>query len=192
MPLVGGELARGAFRQGQSDAGFATLEYYWLRMLSRGRTFLWYHRDGAEGVGSDDTIPTCGWGTATMLAALIEGAAGVVDNAIAYRDVTVTPRWGATRDVRGAYVVARYAAGDGYVAYRWQQGDRAIGVDITGSADRTRLAIALPPGAGSGRRSSLSVTRNGAPAPYTVEERADARYVVLESPDAVVQVQIAW
>jgi hypothetical protein len=192
MPLVGGELARGAFRIGQSDYGFAILELYWLKMLSKGRTFLWYHRDGAEGVGSDDTIPTDGWGTGKMLNALIEGAAGIVDNGIAYRDVSVTPRWAAAKDVAEAYAVSRYAAGDGYVAYRWRQGERAIEVDITGSADRTSLAIPLPEGAGQSRRSRLDVSINGQAAPFRLEERPEGRYVLVESPDSVVQVRVSW
>jgi len=192
MPLVGGELARGAFRYGQPEYGFAILEHYWLRMLSKGRTFLWYHRDGAEGVSSDDTIPTDGWGTGNMLSALIEGAAGISDNAIAYRDVTVAPRWTTTTDVRDAYAIARYASGDGYVAYHWRQGNQAIELDVTGSADRTRIALPLPQGAGEGKRSQLNITRNGAPAPYTIEERPDGRYLLLESPDTVIQIRVAW
>ncbi len=190
MPLVGGELARGAFRYGQPEFGFATLDYYWLRMLSRGRTFLWYHRDGAEGVGSDDTIPSDGWSAGSMLLALIEGAAGIIDNSIAYRDVTISPHWGTTPDVREAYASIRYALGDGYAAYRWIQGERAIVLDATGSADLLRLAIPLPASADNG--SSLSVTLNGAPIPFGLDQRPDGLYVLLESRDSVVQVRIDW
>ena len=190
MPLVGGELARGAFRYGQPEFGFATLDYYWLHMLSRGRTFLWYHRDGAEGVGSNDTIPTDGWSAGSMLLALIEGAAGITDNSIGYRDVTLSPHWGTTPDVRNAYAVARYAPGDGYTAYRWAQGERAIVLDATGSTDLIRVAIALPPSADDG--SHLSVTLNGAPIPYGLDQRPDALYVLCESRETVVQVRIDW
>jgi hypothetical protein len=127
-----------------------------------------------------------------MLSALIEGAAGISDNAIAYRDVTITPQWPTTTDVRDAYVIARYASGDGYVAYRWRQGNQAIELDATGSAERTRIALPLPDGAGEGKRSQLNVTRNGAPAPYTIEQRPDSRYILLESPDTVIQINITW
>jgi hypothetical protein len=106
--------------------------------------------------------------------------------------VSVSPRWGITPDVREAYAVARYAPGDGYVAYRWRQGANAIELEVTGSADVTRIALPLPRGAGEGRRSRLEVTRNGAPAPYTIEERLDGRYVLLDSPDVVVQVRVSW
>jgi hypothetical protein len=193
MPLVGGELARGALRNGLEAYGFAMLELYWLKMLSRGRTFLWYRRDGAEGVGSDETIPFDGWGTAAMLTALLEGAAGVEDNAVAFYDATVSPRWTATRDVRAAYVVSRYAASGGYVAYRWAWGERAISVEVTGSPNRVVLRVLLPPEAGAGKKSrGLRATLNGAAVALSVEERGSSRYAVVEAPGTVVQVQISW
>lgn len=192
MPLVGGELALGAFRNGREDSGFATLELYWLKMLRRGRSFLWYHRSGGEGVGSDDTIPTDGWGTACMLSALIEGAAGIEDNAVVYYDVTVSPRWTATPDVRDAYVVVRYAASNGYVAYRWHREERSLSLEVSSSADRTRMRLLLPASAGSGKKSRLTASLNGTPAGYSIEEVGDSRYLVLETGDSIVQVQVSW
>jgi hypothetical protein len=187
MPLVGGELARGAFRYGNESYGFAILDHYWQRMLSRGRSFLWYRPDGAEGVGSDDTVPFDGWGTAAMLTALIEGAAGIEDKAALMRDVTVSPRWSAT-NVNSAYAVARYAGSDGYTAYTWERGPGVINVDVTGSADRTRLRILLPPEV----RRVVSVTVNGARIPPAIETVRFSRYVVVETGDVVVKVQVRY
>ncbi len=192
MPLVGGELARGAFHNGREDSGFATLELYWLKMLRRGRSFLWYHRSGGEGVGSDDTIPTDGWGTACMLTALIEGAAGIIDNAVVYYDVTISPRWTVAHDVNDAYVVARYAASNGYAAYRWHRDQRSISLEVTSSADRTRMRLLLPDNAGSGKRSRLSATLNGSPIEYGIEQVGSSRYLLLETVDSIVQVQVSW
>lgn len=193
MPLVGGELARGAFRYGHEEYGLAILEHYWQRMLSRGRSFLWYHRDGAEGVGSDDTIPSDGWGTAAMLSAMLEGVAGIEDRGIAYRDVVISTRWNATPDVRDAYAATRYAAGDGYVAYRWQYGENVIDVQVSSSADRTRLRILLPPGVGEGRRSRITATLNGGPIPFQIEQLINSRYLLVDAGDTtVVNVQVRW
>jgi hypothetical protein len=141
MPLVGGELARGAFRMGRPSYGFATLDYYWAGMLSRGRSFLWYGPEGSEGVGSPDTISTDGWGTAAMLDAFIEGAVGVVDQGDNLRQVLVSPQWAYTPDIRDAYAVVRYAAGNGYVAYRWHQEACWASVEVTGA---TQYQVALP------------------------------------------------
>lgn len=187
MPLVGGELARGAFRYGNESYGFAILDHYWQRMLSRGRTFLWYRPDGAEGVGSDQTVPWDAWGASAMLTALIEGAAGIEDGGAAMRDITVSPRWAAA-GVAGAYAVARYASGDGYLAYVWQQGPRAIGVEATGSAERLRLRVLLPPEV----RGGVRVTLNGGPAAHTIETVRASRYAVLETTGPIVNVQVRW
>jgi hypothetical protein len=187
MPLVGGELARGAFRHGNESYGFAILDHYWQRMLSRGRTFLWYRPDGAEGVGSDQTVEHDAWGTGAMLAALIEGAAGIEDNGAALRDVTLSPRWGAA-GLGSAYAVARYPASDGYVAYAWSQGPGVINLQVTGSAERLRLRLLLPPEA----RGRITATVNGGAVPHTVETVRASRYAVLETSEPIVNVQVTW
>ncbi|HMO59807.1 MAG TPA: hypothetical protein PKC19_20825 [Roseiflexaceae bacterium] len=194
MPLVGGELARGAFRHGRETYGFAILEHYWLRMLSRGRTFLWYHPSGAEGVGSEDTIPTDAWSTAHMLAALIEGAAGIRDNHVALRSVTIAPAWGATSDVRSAYAVARYAGGDGYAAYHWQQRQQAIDIQLSSSADPCQIRLLLPADAerAARRRGRLRVLLNGNPTPYTIESILLNQVLVVAASGTVVDLQVRW
>jgi hypothetical protein len=188
MPITGGELARGAFRYGNETYGFAILEHYWLRMLSRGRTFLWYHPDGAEGVGSEDTIPTDAWGTAAMFTALIEGAAGIEDRGVAMRDVIVSPRWGAT-GLTQAYVSARYPAGDGYLAYVWRQNPRSIDIDLSGAFDRAQVRVLLPLDAPG----DVEALVNGAPVASSSETLRASRYVIIDVADmAVVQVQVRW
>jgi hypothetical protein len=187
MPLVGGELARGAFRNGNETYGFAILDHYWQRMLSKGRTFLWYRPDGAEGVGSDQTIATCPWGTAAMLTALLEGAAGIEDNAAAFRDVTVSPRWAAA-GVPGAYAVARYPAGDGYLAYIWGQARNGLDLQLTGSAERLRLRLLLP----AQVKGRVKVMLNGQPVAHTLETVRASRYVTIETTEPVVNVQVRW
>jgi hypothetical protein len=187
MPLVGGELARGAFRYGNESYGFAILDHYWQRMLSRGRTFLWYRPDGAEGVGSDQTVPHDAWGAASMLCALVEGAAGIEDGGAAMRDVTISPRWPAA-GVPSAYAVARYPAGDGYAAYAWSLAAGTLNLQATGSADRFRLRLLLPAEA----RGDVHVTLNGGPATFAIETVRASRYVVLTASDTIVNVQVQW
>ncbi|MBU6333641.1 MAG: hypothetical protein KGS47_04490 [Chloroflexi bacterium] len=188
MPLVGGELARGAFRHGHETYGFATLDHYWQRMLSRGRSFLWYRPDGAEGVGSDSTIPHDGWGAMAMLTALLEGAAGVIDRGIRLRDVELSPRWSAS-DVAGAYVAVRYAAGDGYVAYTWERHADALQLELTSSAERVTLRLLLPAEAPP---PPPDVWLDGAPVAARLETVGVSRYVVLETAGLAASVRVAW
>jgi hypothetical protein len=192
MPLVGGELARGAFRLGLETYGFDTLQRY--EALTRATiplsttSFLWYYPTGGAGIGSHETIATDGWGSAAMLGALMEGAAGVEDNGVRYSDATLSPRWPAEPGVRSAYVVARYAASDGYVAYRWAREEKELNVEATGSGGPLRLRLLLPAAAQRG----LAVRLNGQPAPAQLEALGTSRYLLVNANGPVVQVQVTW
>lgn len=187
MPHVGGELARGAFRNGYATYGFANLDYYWAGMLSRGRSFLWYAPDGAEGVGTPDTLSTDGWGAASMLNAFIEGAVGVVDQSDNMRAVLVAPKWYYTAGMRDAYAVVRYAAGDGYVAYRWHHGVCGASIEISGSAERYQVALPVPAPA---ERVGCSGTVSSPQGVVSVQVRYDGQVAVVDvvGPEATVVV----
>lgn len=190
MPLVGGELARGAFRYGFEDYGFDILDRYYRMIRSSNASFLWYYPTGGPGIGSPDTIPTDGWGAGAMVAALIGGAAGIEDNGVRYSDVIVSPRWTAANDVTQAYVVARYAASDGYVAYRWaharERGKTYLRMEATGSGSVLRLRLMLP----SDTKSVQGVSLNGQPVPITLDTIGTSQYVTLTAPADIAQVQV--
>ncbi|NJO04563.1 MAG: hypothetical protein HC876_02945 [Chloroflexaceae bacterium] len=193
MPLVGGELARGAFNHGYEDYGFDILRRYYDLIERTGQTFLWYYPTGGPGIGSDDTIPTDGWGASAMVGGLIEGAAGVVDNGIRFSDVTISPRWSVRNDVETAYVVTRYAASDGYVAYRWQRteerGRTYLRLETTGSGQQVTARLMLP----ADTRSVRGVSINGQPVPYTIEQVGlSSQYVVpsVALPTDVAQIEV--
>ena len=120
MPLVGGELARGAFEHGFEAYGVDILRRYWDLTERSGGSYLWYHPELRPGIGTPETLATDGWGSAAMLNALTEGLAGVVDNGKLYESVTLSPRWAATGQT-SAQVALQYPAGDAYFAYEWQQ-----------------------------------------------------------------------
>ena len=185
MPMVGGELARGAFRMGRSTYGFATLDYYWLGMLSRGRSFLWYAPDGAEGVGTPDTLSTDGWGAATMLNAFIEGAVGVVDQSDNLRAARVSPQW-YYAGLTDAAATVRYAAGSGYVAYRWHHDTCWASVEVTG-AESYQVAVPIPlqaPGC-----SGVVSSPNGA---VRIVERREGRVAIVDVTTPEATIVINW
>lgn len=192
MPLVGGELARGAFRYGYEEYGFDILRRYYDMIKSTGETYLWYHPTGGPGATGDDVLSTDGWGSSAMLAALIEGAAGVEDIGVRYSNVLISPRWTAA-SIHNAYVVTRYAASDGYVAYRWRhihepQSNRSVmQMDVTGSGEKVHLRLLLPPQIEAVSR----VTLNGAPVDSTMDTIGTSRYLsVSDIPNGVVHVQV--
>jgi hypothetical protein len=175
MPLVGGELARGAFRYGAESYGFAILHRYHFLVSSTGASYLWYYPAGNPGISGADTLATDGWGSSAMLGALIEGAAGIEDRGVLYQDVRISPRWSHTPDVRSAWVVARYAASDAYAAYRWEWRANTITLDVTGSGERAKVRLLLPAEAGD----NITARVNGRPAPFEFERVQGSRYVVL-------------
>ena len=97
MPLVGGELARAAFENGDEKYGVKILKQYYDMISQKGETYLWYFPDGrhttVETSTSPEAMPTDGWGSGAMLYALSEGLAGVKDNLKLFRNISLTPRW---------------------------------------------------------------------------------------------------
>ena len=157
MPLVGGELARGAFAYNAEAFGFDTLRHYNVLTSRFDGSYLWYYPNGQPGISGPDTIPSDGWGASAMLAALMEGAAGVFDAGMMYSSVKLSPRW-AMDGVTHATIVARYPASAGYVAYTWQMTANRITLDVTGSGDALVVNIPLPEAV-----TAATVTHNGAP-----------------------------
>ncbi len=84
MPLVGGDLARAALEHGFEEFGVRQLLMY-EELTRNNESYLWYFPDGrhstVETSTSPDASPTDGWGSSAMIYALIEGLAGVVDEA---------------------------------------------------------------------------------------------------------------
>ncbi len=190
MPLVGGELARGAFRYGYEDYGFDILQRYYRMIKQTESTFLWYYPTGGPGIGSLETIPSDGWGASAMLGALMEGAAGIEDIGVRYSDVILSPRWPAAPDVDSAYVVARYAASDSYIAYRWSHSNESNGtflrLEATGSASVLHLRLMLPPAT----KGVNAVRLNGQPAAFVIDTIGTSQYVTLDAPGDIAQVEI--
>ncbi|MBA3469019.1 MAG: hypothetical protein H0T53_05190, partial [Herpetosiphonaceae bacterium] len=188
MPLVGGELARGAFRWGQEAYGFDILQRYEQMITIHGGTYLWYSPVGNPGISGPDTLATDGWGSTAMLAALIEGAAGITDNGALYRDTTIAPRWSADPEVRQATVTTRYAASLGYVAYTWSRQERGLRLQMTGSGRRAHLHLLLPAGAPD----NLQVAVNGVPTRVLPRSQGASRYLDLTLTNPTATVAISW
>lgn len=176
MPLVGGELARGALTHGYEGYGLDILQRYYSLIEGTGGSYLWYHPIGLPGISGPDSLSTDGWGSSAMLAALIEGVAGVRDEAAQFRTATIAPRWSAADDVRQASVTIRYGASDGYVTYRWNRSANGLDIVWTGSSERIKLQLLLPPDAPT----AITTTVNGQPSAAKTITVNGSRYVTLE------------
>jgi hypothetical protein len=194
MPLVGGELARGAFRHGYESYGFDILYRYDELLRRTGSTYLWYYPTGGI-APANEFLPTDGWGSSAMLGGLIEGAAGIEDSGIAFSSAVISPRWlAAPRDsIRAAYASASYPSSGGYAAYSWSYApptragaEGRLSVEATGSGDTLALRLLLPATA----REVRSVTLNGQPTPIRLEAIGASRYVVVATQGSIGNVQV--
>lgn len=193
MPLVGGELAQGAFRYGFEDYGFDILQRYYDLIKRTNASYLWYHPTGGPGASGSEVLSTDGWGSSAMLAGLIEGAAGVEDRGVRYSDVTISPRWTALDKFTDTYVVTRYAASDGYVAYRWKYINEPnathtiLQLEATGSGERADVRLLLP----SRTKSVSRVIYNGERSQSELDVVGTSQYLVLRNvPLDIIQVQV--
>ena len=87
------------------------------------------------------------WSGANMVAALMQGVAGIRDTDRAYGTAEVSPRWTST-EAKRAHVVARYGASQGYVAYDFEHRPQArtLNLTLTGSGRAFRARVLLPAG----------------------------------------------
>ena len=90
LPLVGGELAKAAFQNGQ--------EKYAVDILNRLDKIMEINNRklpgciNHNGTEQEEAVPN-EWGQAAFVSALVEGLAGVVDKGIQFHSVEISPRW---------------------------------------------------------------------------------------------------
>ncbi len=146
LPMVGGELARAAFEHGMEDYGVDILRRYYRMVSENHETCFAYFASDPKDPRTE--FPGNGWGAAVMINALIEGLAGIQDEASQYREVRVSPRWLAA-GVHQAQCCARYAASNTYFAYRYRHdpATRVITLVTTGNGSKAHFHVLLPQGA---------------------------------------------
>lgn len=144
-----------------------------------------YHEPHPVSHGGPDN-----WAGGTCMHALIQGLAGIRDEATTMQAVTIAPRWSAA-GVGEVAVTARYGASRGYVAYRWRHDParRTLTLLATGSGERCRLRLLLPAGA----TGVASAVLQGRPVVPTLEQVRASTYAVLEaSPAQPLQLQLIY
>jgi hypothetical protein len=137
--------------------------------LSDGPMFLPPWNDVSSGMPNN-------WGAAALVAAIVEGLAGVTDQGTAFSKASIAPRW-AAMGVSAAKVSVRYPASQGYVRYEYSVDGarrRAI-MDFTGSAEEYEAALLMPPGVAPGR-----ATLNGSEVRVDTRTVESSNYAVLK------------
>lgn len=173
-PLVGGELARAALRNGFESYGVETLRRYHELAVAPRRSFACYGLDGAphkiEYSMSHDVV-----GASAMLRALIEGVCGIIDNGAIFSDITLAPRWPATGHT-SAEVEVSYAAHPNDVSYRWSLDGGRMTLDYESKSKHVAFDILLPRG-----NTPERVAFNGRTHEYSLVTIEKSKYVRFET-----------
>jgi len=147
MPMVGGELARAAFDHGFEEYAISILKQYYRMISETGETYLWYFPDGTpSSVGtstSPDAEPTDGWGSSTMLYALIEGLAGVTDHHKMLQKIEISPRWHAAR-ISEVEVKVSYAVSGCSIRYSYVMQENRLSLEVEATAADVDFHVMIP------------------------------------------------
>ena len=116
------------------------------------------------------------WAAATAMAAMVEGLAGVKNEAgtAAYSFPLVTPRWTTTKSDT-ANVSIRYAPSGGYVAYRFihHVEKKEMQILATGNGKKIHCEVLLP----EKTEAVKSVSMNNKSIPYSIRKMEHSAYV---------------
>ncbi len=173
MPWVGGELCRAAFSFGREKYGVELLRTYADHLRRTGGAQVWYWPDGTPGFRTTNEVSYAGWGMAEWIHALMGGLAGINDETVQLRTVTVSPRWSAA-GAPNVYAAARYAASAAYFAYRltFNAEQTECRFHWTGSGEQAFFRVLCPE-----RREVQSVRVNNADCDYELQKEGESRYV---------------
>ena len=128
-----------------------------------------YVKPKAESYGGPDN-----WAAALGMAALVEGLAGVQNTGLAFSEVLLSPRWNSA-SVDSVTVTTRFAASDGYVAYRYRKAPekKQMELSVTGSGNQMNIHLLLPKGVSK----VSSVTSSGQKLPFELSKTENSQYV---------------
>lgn len=148
MPLVGGEIARAAFEHGMETFGVDQLLKY-EALTANNESYLWYFPNGKHATIETSTSPdastTDGWGSSSMLYALIEGLAGIVDQHKLYQRVSLSPRWIAAGRDKAEVRVSYGPSGAAFeYIYAHDAGKKLIECEVKGNSS-VDFHLLLPP-----------------------------------------------
>lgn len=173
LPLVGGELAKAAFRNG--------FEAYAVEQLKIAEQILSKNNRNlpgcvnTDGTAQKEAIPDQ-WGQAAFVSALVEGLAGVVDQGIQFKEVEISPRW-YFAGVNQTTVDVGYG-GDGHhvvYAYSFDAGEKEVKISTKGKFEHFTLRVPFPT-----KAKEVKAFVNGKEVTATVEQVNQSRYAVVK------------
>ncbi len=170
--FVAGELAKAAFHHGRESYGADILNRV-EQLVARDGVIRFHYDKTGKDIGGGPS----GWSAAAILSALVEGLAGIHDNAALFQEVTVAPRFAAC-GVNNAYVCLKYGPSGAYVALDYRHEPHRITLRLCGNPDLYHVKILLPEGV---ERADIQDCATGS-AFTGMETIEEARYITLDMP----------
>jgi len=170
LPLVGGELTKAAFQNGEEE--FAVEQLKKLELIMNKNNRVLPGCVNTDGTAQEEAIPN-EWGQAAFVSALVEGLAGVVDKSIFFREVELSPRW-LFAGVNEVQVSIGYGNEGNQVSYRYKYdaAARTVIMRTKGTFEKGTIRIPLPRDC---RQASMTI--DGKKVPSTVDKVNASRYI---------------
>lgn len=138
--FVAGELSKAAFNHGREDYGADILNRV-EQLVARDGAIRFHYDNSGKDIGGGPA----GWSAAAVISAMVEGLAGIRDEATSFQTVAVSPRFAAA-GIHQAYVCLKYGPSGAWVAMDYRQEENCITLCLSGNPDLYHVRILLPKG----------------------------------------------
>ncbi len=169
-PFTAGELAKAAFRNGYEAYGWDIIQRF-MKMVERDKTIVFLY--DPDGTPQPERGPSA-WGAASLISAVDEGLAGIVDTGVRYDEMEFSPRFPITHYTELRYLTGYESAGV-LIDVRYILTEEGMRYDISAPSEKIRAHILLPEG-----KNSRNVLLNGKEISYEMTAVGDSRYVDFE------------
>lgn len=173
LPLIGGELTKAAFQNGEETYAVEQLKV--LEGIYNKNSRQLPGCLDFQGTKMADEVPGV-WGQAAFVSALVEGLAGVVDRSVKFSEVEISPRW-IFADVEKVTVNVGYNEDGNQVKYQYSYNKKSSQVQLIVEGKFNKLTARVPlPSSVSG----ATATINGQKAAVVIDKVNSTRYAVVK------------
>lgn len=167
-PFTAGELAKGAFENGEEAYGWDILSRISeIVRRDNGNIYFLYHPVTGKPQGGGPSA----WGAAAILSAVDQGLAGIQDLSKQYARLRFAPRWAVTPFAEGRYLTG-YELSKKKVDVRWIFTDKGFRYHLESPAQSVQAHLLVPAG-----RTPVKLLANGRETPFTTVDVYGSTYV---------------
>ena len=172
--FVAGELSKAAFHHGREEYAADILNRV-DKLVARDGAIRFLYNTSGKNMGGGPA----GWSASAVISAMVEGLAGIRDDATLFQTVTVAPRFAAA-GINHAYVCLKYGPSGAWVSMDYRHEGNSITLHLGGNPDLYHVKILLPKGVKNARAADAATSSM-----FTgIETIEDSHYFKLDIPAA--------